>query len=77
MFKRDEPPDNNADFAVVNSNVNFQSFKYKAALVGKAVDVADKKMFVKSTKIIIPLKYLSNLWRSLEMPLINRISHLE
>ena len=28
-------------------------------------------------KIAVPLKYLSNFWRSLEMPLINRKIHLE
>ena len=28
-------------------------------------------------KIIVPLKYLSNFWRSLEMPLINCKIHLE
>ena len=32
---------------------------------------------VKNTKIVVPLKYLSNFWRSLEMPLINRKIHLE
>ena len=26
---------------------------------------------VKNAKIVVPLKYLSNFWRSLEMPLIN------
>ena len=26
----------------------------------------------KGVKIAVPLKYLSNFWRSLEMPLINR-----
>ena len=27
--------------------------------------------FLKNTTIAVPLKYLSNFWRSLEMPLIN------
>ena len=39
--------------------------------MGKATDATDGNSFVKSTKIIVPLKYLSNFWRSLEMPLIN------
>ena len=45
--------------------------------MGKATDATDGNSFVKSTKIIVPLKYLSNFWRSLEMPLINCKIHLE
>ena len=33
--------------------------------------------FAKNTKIVGPLKYLSNFWRSLEMLLINCKIHLE
>ena len=50
---------------------NFQSFKYKAALVGKTANHNNGKSFVKDTKVVVPLKYLRNFWRSLEMPLIN------
>ena len=32
---------------------------------------------VKNTKIVIPLKYLSNFWRSLEIPSINCNIHFE
>ena len=56
---------------------NFQSFKYKAALLGKAADHNDGKNFVKDAKIVVPLKYLSNLWTSLEMPLRNYKVFLE
>ena len=73
QFKRDEVPANNADLTIDNS----QSFKYKAALVGKTANHDDGKSFVKDAKIVVPLKYLSNFWRSLEMPLINSKSHLE
>ena len=52
-------------------------FKYKAALVGKTKDFANQKSSGKDTKIVIPLKYLSNFWRSLEIPLINCKVHLE
>ena len=45
--------------------------------MGKATDATDGNSFVKSTKIIVPLKYLSNFWRSLEMSLINCKIHLE
>ena len=75
QFKRDEPPVNNADDLTID---NSQSLKYKAALVGKTKDaVNDTNSSVKSTKTVVPLKYLSNFWRSLEMPLINCSVHLE
>ena len=73
QFKRDEVPPNDADLSIDNS----QSFKYKAALVGKTANaVTDTNSSVKNTKIVVPLKYLSNFWRSLEMPLINSKIHL-
>ena len=62
-FKRDEI-DNNAD--VTNDN-NAPSFKYKANLIGNTENNGTKN----GVKIAVPLKYLSNFWRSLEMPLIN------
>ena len=74
QFKRNEAPTNNDDLSIDNS----KSFKYKAALVGKTVDAGNNKdSSVKNTKIVVPLKHLSNFWRSLEMPLINCKIHLE
>ena len=67
QFKRDEASANNADLTTNNT----KSFEYKAVLVGKTADAANNNSFVKNTKIIVPLKYLSNFWRSLEMLLIN------
>ena len=49
----------------------------KAALPGKTANHNDRKSSVKDTKIVVPLKYLSNVWRSLEIPLIDRIVHHE
>ena len=46
-------------------------------LLGKTKDAAGRNSFIKETKIVIPLNYLSNFWRSLEMPLINCKFHLE
>ena len=63
QFKRDEII-NNAD---VTNNNNASSFKYKASIIGDTGDNERKK----KVKIAVPLKYLSNFWRSLEMPLIN------
>ena len=73
QFKRDDDPVNNADLTIDGS----KSFKYKAALLGKTANHNDGKSSVKDAKIVVPLKYLSNFWRSLEMPLINFKVHLE
>ena len=59
---------------VDDANLNIdssQSLKYKATLVGKAAGVDNGNSFVKNTKIVAPLKYLRNFWRSIEIPLIN------
>ena len=72
-FKRDKDPANNADLSIDNS----ECFKYKAALVGKTANHNNGKSSVKDTKIVVPLKYLSNFWRSLEMPSINCKVYLE
>ena len=68
QFKRDEVPANNADL----TNNNSQSFNYKAVLLGKTANsVNNTNSSVKEAKIVLPLKYLSKFWRSLEVPLIN------
>ena len=61
QFKRNEVLANNADLNINNS----ESFKYRAALVGKTKDFANQKSSVKDIKIIVPLKHLSNFWKSL------------
>ena len=74
QFKRDEVPVDNADLTIDKS----QSFKYKAALLGKTADtVNNTNSSVKGAKIVVPLKYLSNFWRSLEMSLITCKVYLE
>ena len=67
QYKRDEPPEANAinDLTADNSS----SFKYKVSLLGNPV--LDGNITKKSVKVVVPLKYLSNFFRSLEMPLIN------
>ena len=68
QFKRDEVLNNNADLTADNS----QLFKYEVTFVGKTADaVNNTNSSVKNTKIVVPLKYLSNFWRSLEMLLTN------
>ena len=69
QFKRDAENPGNV-FAA-----NSTSFKYKPSFF-KPLLAADNGVF-KNVKIAVPLKYLSNFWRSLEMPLINCKIHLE
>ena len=68
QFKRDEFPADNADLTIDISD----SFKYKATILRKMADtVNNANSSVKDAKIVVPLKYLSNFWRSSEIPLIN------
>ena len=61
QFKRDEPPDDNAD--VPN---NTSSLVYKS----KLIKGTDDNNF-NNVKLVVPLKYVSSFFRSLEMPLVN------
>ena len=64
-FKRDEIIEN---INITNNNSSY--FKYKSNLIGNPnADGTNRKK--ENVKIAVPLKYLSNSWRSLEMPLIN------
>ena len=71
ILKKDEATDFNANIA--NDN-NFKSFKYKAKSSGKTVAQPNPNHangILKNATIAMPLKYLSNFWNSLEIPLIN------
>ena len=76
QFKRDESPTNDGNplnIALGNST----SFKYKAIILGKADDADGNDRSLKTIKLVVPLKYLSNFFGSLEMSLINCKIHLE
>ena len=75
QFKRDESPMNDAK-NLLNVALN-NSTSFKASLLGKANVVDGDDRSLKNAKIVVPLKYLSNFFRSLEMPLINYKIHLE
>ena len=47
---------------------NSGSFKYKTSITGKTPENNDS---LRDARIVIPLKYLSNIWKSLNIPLIN------
>ena len=76
QFTRDESPMNNAGNPLNVALDISTSFKYKVGLLGKADDPDGNDRSLKNKKIVVPLKYLSNFFRSLEMPLINCKIHL-
>ena len=63
QYYKVDPNDNIADS---------ESFKYKVKITGKTPDIGNTK----NVEIIVPLKYLSNFWRTLEIPLINCTAYL-
>ena len=70
QFKKDEQPTNNNGVFINITAETSSSFKYKSNLIGDTVaDGANRKK--EGVKRIVPLKYLSNFRRSLEIPLIN------
>ena len=64
-FKRQEPLVDNVDLTNASS-----SFSYKSGLLGDAT-AEDGNAVWKNAQIIVPLKYVSSFFRSLELPLIN------
>ena len=57
---------------------NSESFKYKTSVTGNTYNIGageagydTNKVGKNETEVVIPLKYLSNFWRSLNIPLIN------
>ena len=63
QYYRDEPNDNLADS---------ETFKSKIKITGEIPDGGNEK----DVEIMVPIKYLSNFWRTVEMPLINCEIHL-
>ena len=66
-YYRDEPntgAGENINYSIKNSN----SFDYKTSITGKLEgDNVEKD----DVEIVVPLKYLSNFWRTVDIPLIN------
>ena len=58
--------DVNNEITEFRVNNTTDSFKFKAKITGQTGDDGTKDV-----EIMVPLKYLSNFWRTLEMPLIN------
>ena len=67
FYSKDEGTNFNAD--IVDGNA-FNSFSYEAKLLGNTVAHGGNGI-LRNIKIVVRLKYLSNFWRPLEMPLVN------
>ena len=67
QYTKDIPAvyNNNAIVDFTNNNLT-DSFNFKAKMTGQTGEKGTKNV-----EIMVPLKYLSNFWRTLEMPLIN------
>ena len=79
-YYRDEP--NNPPAANYNSDCikKSDSFKHKSSITGKTSNANQEDgenteqgnaKTKKNLKMVVPLKHSSNLWRTLDMPLIN------
>ena len=66
-YYRDEPNNPPADNYNADPIVNSASFKYKNSITGKTPANGDTK----EVEFAVPLKYLSNFWKTLDMPLVN------
>ena len=69
-YYKDEPSD--------PVSFNSESFRYKTSITGNTYNIGDdeegyneNKVGKNETEVFIPLKHLSNFWRSLYIPLIN------
>ena len=89
QYKRPDPSDANGN--VVNLVTTLSSFKYQSGLVQKQLttpnsenvpantdpNFANANRIWKNIKIVVPLKYISNFFRNLGLPLINTKLYME
>ena len=66
QYCKDIPARNNGAIVIFAENNLTDSFNFKVKITGQTGDDGTKDV-----EIMVPLKYLSNFWRTLEMPLIN------
>ena len=89
QYKRTEPRDANGD--VVNLATTLSSFKYQSELFQKQLTAPNSEnvpanidpnfdnihRIWKNIEVAVPLKYISNFFRNLELPLINTKLYME
>ena len=67
-YYRDEPNSDTDNNNITHTILNSKSFDYKANFIS---NVTHNNLTKNDVKIVIPLKYISNFWKNLNMPLIN------
>ena len=65
-YYRDEPSSGTDDDNIIHSILNSESFDYKANFMEN--DVTQNNLTKNDGKIFVPLKYLSDFWRGLNIP---------
>ena len=68
-YYRDEPNSSTDANDIISSMLNSASFDYKVNFMENGV--TQNNLTKNNVKIVMPLKHLSNFWRSLNIPLIN------
>ena len=68
-YYRDEPSSTIGANNITHSILNSESFDYKANFMENGV--THNNLTKNDVKVVVPLKHLSNFWRSLNIPLIN------
>ena len=68
QYCKDIPAVNNdGNIIVFNGGNDTDSLIFKSNIIDKTNDDGD----IETVEVMVPLKYLSNFWRTLEIPLIN------
>ena len=79
-YYRDEPNNFPANNYNADPIINSESFKYKTSIIGKTLTANQQNgentgqgntNTKKILEIVVPLKHLSNFWRTLDIPLIS------
>ena len=68
-YYKDEPNSSTDNNDITHSILNSESFDYKANFMENGV--TNNNLTKNDVKVVVPLKHLSNFWRSLNIPLIN------
>ena len=68
-YYRDEPNTSTDNNNITHSILNSESFDYKASFMENGV--THNNLTKNDVKVVVPLKHLSNFWKSLNIPLIN------
>ena len=68
-YYRDDPSSTIGANNITHSILDLESFVYKASFMENGI--AHDNLTKNDVKVVVPLKHLSNFWKSLNIPLIN------